>query len=477
MNITNNDLKKIKKLFVGYSIYQEYFHNVAIANCDFKVFANERVEKLYYLFVNIFNKFPEEQLENFQPKGNFINIDYINEYKNEINGKKVLLVDDFIVDANIVNKNIQKLQNGTNKVKTWCLFCDATILDDTTKEIKDSFNHVIYNKTWEMRIIVQRINNVFNYLGVKPNYNGIEITSNEKINNLLGEKSYYLKNDERIHNYDSNKLIVSFYDKNNILKENGIKFIIRLYQNKNEVKIIPTLIFPNIDKKNIIDYCQNILSKFNLSINSNDPDECYKNTINQLNNFLLDDYLTKAQSLEKKDIEEIESNQDIKKSIYDLLYNNDKFIDFNSLVNNITRASNFDEKDVIIQLIMLLDENKLSLQNAYLSYGTEIKKTILFYRIIYELYPNATILFGDSYYDKDFFQYCALYMFEHHFNKEYLNLLHSMPNDIDTAIEELLSLQEFIDDLNCNHSLIYSYSKMLRDEYYNSNCKIRKLKK
>ena len=477
MNITNNDLKKIKKLFVGYSIYQEYFHNVAIANCDFKVFANERVEKLYYLFVNIFNKFPEEQLENFQPKGNFINIDYINEYKNEINGKKVLLVDDFIVDANIVNKNIQKLQNGTNKVTTWCLFCDATILDDTTKEIKDSFNHVIYNKTWEMRKIVQRISNVFNYLGIRPTYNGMEIISNEKLDNLLGKKSYYLKKDYRIPNYDSNKLIVSFYDKDNILKENGIKFMVQIYQNEKDVKIIPILIFPNIDRKNIINYCQNILSKFNLSINSDNPDECYKNTINQLNEFLLNDYLAKAKSLEKKDIKEIEINQDIKKIIYDLLYNKDDLVDFNSLVSNIINTSNFKEDDIIIQLIMLLDENKLSLQESYLNYGTKIKKTILFYRTIYELYPNATILFSNSYYDKNFFRYCALYMFEHNFSKEYLNLLNSMPSDMNTAIEELLSLNEFIDNLKCDHSLIQFYFNALRKEYYSEKDKIRILKK
>lgn len=77
MNLTYNDLYKIKQLFVGYSIYREYFHNVAIVDCDFKVFANQEVENLYYLFEDIFNKFPEEQLENFQPKGKFVNIEDI----------------------------------------------------------------------------------------------------------------------------------------------------------------------------------------------------------------------------------------------------------------------------------------------------------------------------------------------------------------------------------------------------------------
>lgn len=224
-----------------------------------------------------------------------------------------------------------------------------------------------------------------------------------------------------------------------------------------------------------MDYCQNILSKFNLSINSEDSDECYKDTIKQLNDFLLNDYLINAQTMEKINIEEKESNPDIKKCIYNALYNNDKSIDFNTLINNITISSNFDEKDVIIQIIMLIDENKLLLQDSYLNYGTEIKKTILFYRIIYELYPNATILFEDNVYERKFFEYCASYMLEQFVDKEYLNLLYCLPKDMNKVIDEFLSLQEFVKTLKCDHSSSYLYSKKLRNEYYDLDCKKKKL--
>lgn len=148
-----------------------------------------------------------------------------------MNGKKVLLVDDFAIDSDVICRNVQNLERIADIVRIWCLFCDATKFDDSTKDIQDDFSHVIYNTTWEMRTIIGRINNVLNYLNIRTNYNGSKINTDKEINSLLGGDTYYLKKDERILNYDFSKLMVSFYDKDNILRENGIKFFIRFYQN------------------------------------------------------------------------------------------------------------------------------------------------------------------------------------------------------------------------------------------------------
>ena len=114
MNITNEQLDKIKEILSGYDIYQEYFHHVATIDCDFKVFANKEVECLYYLFVDIFDKFPKERFGKFELKGKFINIDHIDSYKKEMSGKRILLVADFITDIDEIRKDIQALKKDSD---------------------------------------------------------------------------------------------------------------------------------------------------------------------------------------------------------------------------------------------------------------------------------------------------------------------------------------------------------------------------
>ena len=223
MNITNEQLDKIKEILSRYDIYQEYFHHVATIDCDFKVFANKEVECLYYLFVDIFDKFPKERFGKFELKGKFINIDHIDSYKKEMSGKRILLVADFITDIDEIRKDIQALKNISPKVTTWCLLCDADKVKDTDKDVEDTFGHVIYSATRFIREPVQRVSVTLNYLNIRMNYNGMKIDTDKDIKSLLGKNVYCLKKDYRIPNYDSSKLFVSFYDKDNILKENGIK--------------------------------------------------------------------------------------------------------------------------------------------------------------------------------------------------------------------------------------------------------------
>ena len=478
MNITNEQLDKIKEILSRYDIYQEYFHHVATIDCDFKVFANKEVECLYYLFVDIFDKFPKERFGKFELKGKFINIDHIDSYKKEMSGKRILLVADFITDIDEIRKDIQALKNISPKVTTWCLLCDADKVKDTDKDVEDTFGHVIYSATRFIREPVQRVSDTLNYLNIRMNYNGIKIATDRDIKSLLGKNVYCLKKDYRIPNYDSSKLFVSFYDKDNILKENGITFFIRFYQNIDGVTIIPELIIPNIDQENIVSYCQNLLSKFNLPIKSNNPDQCYKDTINQLKYFLLEDYLRNAQSKDHINIEDKYSNFDIKSYIYRKMRNNDNYVDLHSLIKEIAQNPAIDEQDVILQLIMLLDENKILLKDKDISYGTKIKKTAIFYRLIYELCPNTTCFFYYSDGDRGFLEYCARYMLEYFKDPEYLNFYINLSDDQQELINDCVSLpyDYFIDKLNVDFDRLKMYMKLIYKKYEDDLGQTRELK-
>ena len=215
-----------------------------------------------------------------------------------------------------------------------------------------------------------------------------------------------------------------------------------------------------------------------MPIKSSDPDQCYKGTINQLKYFLLEDYLRNAQSKDHIDIKDTYSNFDIKSYVYRKMRKCDNYIDLHSLIKEIAQNPTIDEQDVILQLIMLLDENKILLKDKDISYGTKIKKTAIFYRLIYELCPNTTCFFYYSDGDRGFLEYCARYMLEYFKDPEYLNFYINLSDDQQELINDCVSLpyDYFIDKLNVDFDRLKMYMKLIYKKYEDDLGQTRELK-
>lgn len=156
--------------------------------------------------------------------------------------------------------------------------------------------------------------------------------------------------------------------------------------------------------------------------------------------------------------------------------NNDNCVDLHSLIKEIAQNPAIDEQDVILQLIMLLDENKILLKDKDITYGTKIKKTAIFYRLIYELCPNTTCFFYQSDGDRGFLEYCARYMLEYFKDQEYLNFYINLPNDHQELINDLVSLDYFIDKLNVDFDRLKMYMKLIYKKYEDDLGQTRELK-
>ena len=157
--------------------------------------------------------------------------------------------------------------------------------------------------------------------------------------------------------------------------------------------------------------------------------------------------------------------------------NNDNNVDLYSLIKEITQNLSINEQDVIIQLVMLLDENKILLKDNDISYGTEVKKTAIFYRIIYELCPNATCFFIAYDGDRRILEYSAKYMLEYFKDHEYLNFCINLPKAHQELIDDLVSVSEFAGTLNVDFYRLKMYTKLIYKKYEDDLGQTRELKK
>lgn len=307
MKISRNQLVGLKEIMGRYySEVKEFYYNVFVSEYDYKILITRRSYVLFKIFENIFESIPEEiEGVSFEKKGVFINthsVDLLKKYDSILENKKILIVDDIIINGRTVRAVLKKfLSLNYNKLKIWCINCnvDAKCLDNfNNSSIKEYFGHVRYVMPNEWPKLSDCLTNFiissnFGYVSYVNSY-GID-SSLSKIEELIMKA--YKKEDVCV--YDNNN---SYFEKFGItskiyfFKNNlNIKSCMRFYEKSGKLTIIPYIFIGSVKNKSIFDYCNLLLDNFDCKNTSSwlqlySDELLYKRTVYEISEKLMEKF-------------------------------------------------------------------------------------------------------------------------------------------------------------------------------------------